>query len=187
MFSKHILCDKFWTVFTYKVSVNLILFAWGNCHFYEEAQSVYPAHEELSWEAKGDPSMLPNSMLICAWALGSLVGWTKFRHNSLILFFIKRHMSENQTCQNYWDRIIPKRRPGFSAHVASREESGDYNLLTVIIKSVCGHRAPYTWHCHYLCDLTQVPSLSVSSATNYIWYKNLLPPKFLVRIKWDTV
>ena len=32
-----------------------------------------------------------------------------------------------------------------------------------------------------------LPSLFVSSATNHIWYKNLLPPKFLVRIKWDTV
>ena len=77
--------------------LTLIMFAWGNCHFYEEAQSVYPAHEELFWEAKGDPSILRNSMLMCAWALGSLVGWTKFRHNSLILF-IKRHASENQTC-----------------------------------------------------------------------------------------
>lgn len=37
---------------------------------------------------------------------------------------------------------MTKRHPGFSAHVGSREESGDCDLLTVIVKSVYGHGAP---------------------------------------------
>lgn len=153
MFSRHSLCDSFWTGFTYKVSVNPHHVCLRNCHFYMKKLSVYLAHEELFWEAKETP--------VCFQILShDYEPWEPCWLDKVQTQFsdslhqeAQKLNSENQTCQNYWDWSIPKRYPSSPCSLGQRGSEG-HNLFTV--KSVCGRRAPWRQHCHYLCDLTHV-------------------------------
>lgn len=191
IFSKCILWERFCIQCFYRrFHFAFIRAPWGRCYFHEEAQRAYPPRSSFSGRQVQPPVYFQ--------ILHSLVlspgepRWFRQGLGTTLWFFsrvteIKFRKSDSSELLRSEDS---EEASWFDVHSHGSVMNGEGRL-----NSSCQHSRvtmcmglpnvtlpPANWVASHM-----LPRLSVSLAMNYIGYKNLLPPTFLVRIKWKPV